>query len=343
MKHGIYFNLPEAEYHAVDALSKSLIKKSMISSADAYQAIYGEPKEPTSAMIYGSAIHKLILEGREKFEAEYCKGFDKREFPDALDTVADLKAWLDSEEIEYKKSSSKSVLSAMVADAQETCAVQCELIDVLKHKHQRKSEGKTELSSYDFDQIIKREWIAENYDFGGKRFNEVSLFWFDEYLECECKARLDAVVFTKDGPVIWDLKSFTNVSGKEINRCVDGEFASRGYYIDAAFYQRALLSVPVDIIDLDPPIEWPDKIEGAEFNLLFVEKTNYPNIRARNIVLSDGMGGRSELGQFADGIIKTEAESINEFRRSHGGKKPWNPIPQIQSIGIETIPLYLMD
>ena len=52
-------------------------------------------------MEFGLVSHAIILD-HERFNAEYCKDLDVEEYPDALVTSNDLKAWL-------KKSRSKSI------------------------------------------------------------------------------------------------------------------------------------------------------------------------------------------------------------------------------------------
>ena len=53
---------------------------------------YGEKKQ-TKPMEFGLVSHAIILD-HERFNAEYCKDLDVEEYPDALVTSNDLKAWL---------------------------------------------------------------------------------------------------------------------------------------------------------------------------------------------------------------------------------------------------------
>ena len=72
---GIYFGLPEYDYFADVAIGSSDIK-TLSYSPMAYW--FGsrwnplrEPDDDTPAKVYGRAVHKVVLEGREAFEREY--------------------------------------------------------------------------------------------------------------------------------------------------------------------------------------------------------------------------------------------------------------------------------
>lgn len=75
----IKFKLSNAEYHARKELNNSAIKQLLKSPAH-YQAYLAEKREPTQAMIIGSAVHASVLEP-DVFQAEYIQipnGVDKR-------------------------------------------------------------------------------------------------------------------------------------------------------------------------------------------------------------------------------------------------------------------------
>lgn len=74
---GIYFDMPEAEYHADPALGSSSMKRLRYSPADywfdsPYNPLREEEDEKKSlALIKGSALHKFVLEGRGVFQTLY--------------------------------------------------------------------------------------------------------------------------------------------------------------------------------------------------------------------------------------------------------------------------------
>lgn len=63
-------NLPNAEYHAHSAVSKSLLDKIARSPLHARAYLDGTRDEPTAAMQFGTALHTAVLEP-ERFAAEY--------------------------------------------------------------------------------------------------------------------------------------------------------------------------------------------------------------------------------------------------------------------------------
>ena len=72
---GIYFGLDEAVYHADPAIGSTGMKKLADNPPDYW--FYSphnqmrEEAEDTSARLFGRAIHKFVLEGREAFETNY--------------------------------------------------------------------------------------------------------------------------------------------------------------------------------------------------------------------------------------------------------------------------------
>ena len=57
----VNLDMPAAQYHAVDALSKSMMSKILKSPAH-YRAALDEHQEPTKSMQMGTAIHTAVLE-----------------------------------------------------------------------------------------------------------------------------------------------------------------------------------------------------------------------------------------------------------------------------------------
>jgi len=72
---GIYFELAEDEYHADPALGSTDLRRLMASGPDYWWHSSLNPTPPPAktmpAIEYGKALHKLVLEGRQMFEANY--------------------------------------------------------------------------------------------------------------------------------------------------------------------------------------------------------------------------------------------------------------------------------
>lgn len=91
MKPGIYTadQLPNEEYHALDAISKSDLDKINRSPAH-YKYAKENPTPPTPAMERGTAVHMAVLEP-ELFARSYAPEFDASAHPDALRSVDEIK------------------------------------------------------------------------------------------------------------------------------------------------------------------------------------------------------------------------------------------------------------
>lgn len=118
---GIYFGLTEDEYHADPSFSSSGIKDITVSPLDYWVKSWMNPNKVDKegpALRLGKAYHKLILEGREAFEATYAVKPDKDDYPDALDGAAALKAYCES--LDLKKSGSIAEMCARIREVDNT-------------------------------------------------------------------------------------------------------------------------------------------------------------------------------------------------------------------------------
>jgi len=72
---GIYFDLDEAAYHRDLALGSTDLRKLLRSPPDWWWSSPLNPvapsQEPTASQIFGRAVHKFVLEGRDAFERAY--------------------------------------------------------------------------------------------------------------------------------------------------------------------------------------------------------------------------------------------------------------------------------
>ena len=110
---GIFPNIPARSYHAIDAFSFSRATDFDRSPAH-YKAALAFPREQTSAMLMGSAIHSLVLEhGKDVLEAPGSTRSTKiyKEFAEANPG----KFLLLSDELENAKRAADSVLSHRLA------------------------------------------------------------------------------------------------------------------------------------------------------------------------------------------------------------------------------------
>ena len=73
--NGVYFGLPDDEYHADPAFGSSDMKKLAQNPASWWFGSAFNPnretQDQTPSQFFGTALHKCILEGRLAFEAKY--------------------------------------------------------------------------------------------------------------------------------------------------------------------------------------------------------------------------------------------------------------------------------
>lgn len=336
---GIYLHMEEAAYHAIPAFSKSLVKKFLISDIDAWEMLHGENRETTDDLDYGSAFHCLILEGREAFDARYCKAFDRASHPTALDTADELKKFLKSQGQEFKASDAKPALIERV----QAFAPDRGIIDILKAEHAEQSAGKTLINKSMYDEIVSREWVRNVSFLQDSQATEISLFWHDEHFGFPCKARLDSIGFRKTmagmTALIGDAKTFTNTRQKPILECVNYETGAKRYHIDGYFYTRALKSTPRIIHD-DSKAKWPD-FKDIAFELLYIEKgRRFPNVVPRELAIYQ-LGELTELGMSAAATVQDAANRFAALQKERGAK-PWNTVHAHDVITEAQIPIYLL-
>lgn len=92
---GIYFGMPEEEYHAVPALSASGLKKLSASSMDFWANSWMnlDREERESAFLdYGKAVHAFVLEGEQAYLSRYALELDSNDFENVITSSEEIKA-----------------------------------------------------------------------------------------------------------------------------------------------------------------------------------------------------------------------------------------------------------
>lgn len=205
---GLYFAMPEDQYHAIPALGSSSVKQLLTNPVrywaksphgkavlDALGIGATEPEEPSLAQMFGSAVHTLTLEPH-LFDAAYVEVEDPPE--EYLTTKASIRAALERTPGAYVPMPSaqrpEHVMAARRAGLK--------LIEDWKADQIIRNEGRKTLS---------RRWMAtmrligrlldmERADLDGRSVRaamlsgghpEVTILWIDEETGAPCKARID--------------------------------------------------------------------------------------------------------------------------------------------------------
>ncbi len=246
IKDGIYFGLPENEYHAHPALSASGIKNMRMSATDFWAASWMNPRKKefsSDAMIKGTAYHKRILEGKDVFDECYYAALDVADYPDALVKLDDLKAAC--KDAELKTGGTKDTLAQRLIE--HDAGMHANIWDCIKQDHSAAHEGKISL---DADTMRDLEFAAafiEKHPQLSKAFtggaSEVSIFWTDKDTGVKMKARLD---YLKPRAVI-DLKTLAPKYGTPFSQNVYRSFAAYSYHTQAAVYVEAFVQAVAHI------------------------------------------------------------------------------------------------
>lgn len=243
---GVHFGLPDVDYHSDPALGSTDIKKLLASPADYYWESQWNPlreeRHETASQVWGSAFHKLILEGRPAFERAYIiephKGDPEYKGRAILDTIDDLKAWLATHSL--RATGSKADLIAKVEDAVVTLRgdLQPPVVwarEIERFKSALERDGRIPLSRQTYHEILLSEGMIVKNPALKEAFSgghpEVSVFW--EERGVRMKARLDYVKPT----ATVDLKSFRRQrGGGTLERAVMNAVAQFRYDLQAAHY-----------------------------------------------------------------------------------------------------------
>jgi hypothetical protein len=224
--------MPEEQYFSGHALGSTCLKNLLISPAVYWTESGFNPNRPSHDTRFtrrGSALHKLVLEGREKFDAKYARELLKEDYPEALVTMDDMRQALKDAGLSAS-GKTKADLAARVRE--ELGAVIWDDVTA-----EQEASGKTILKAADYDRIliasemIKRNPALENCFENG--LPEVSVFWEDNGVPFRARfdyLRLQAII---------DLKSFTNPTGKKLKQAIISNFANRHQALQVAHYFNA--------------------------------------------------------------------------------------------------------
>lgn len=285
---GIHFGLAEELYHADPALSNSGIKNLLISPLTYWVESHmntGWPGVPNSeAKEDGKAFHKWITEGKAAFDETYAVKLDKDDYPDALKSGDDLRAWL--KDYELPRGGTIAAMCERIHDADPNV----ELWPVIDREHREENASKILIDSMTAIQIAFRAGIIDLHPVAHKAFRggypEVSIFWHDPETGIRMKCRVD---YLKTKAIV-ELKTFANMMDKPLDMAIANTIAQRRYHIGAAVYLDAIdqakrmIREGGEYVFDDVPKDWLDefgKSDEHSFVFVFLEKGAVPNLRIR--------------------------------------------------------------
>jgi hypothetical protein len=232
---GVYFGLPSAEYHADPSLGSSDIKRLLQAPTVYWWHSHMNPDRPpppdTLAMQKGRALHKLVLEGLEAFEAAFAEEPQPSGHPGALVTLEDLKG--KCRELGEPVSGTKAELAKRIKAKDAKAIIFDEILATFRVMAERDGleilkpdvmrEVRQAAASITLNPHLARAFT------GG--VPEVSVFWVDEQ-GIPCRCRYDVI---KPRTLV-DLKGCANARERPFHVAVMQAIAAYRYDVQAKHY-----------------------------------------------------------------------------------------------------------
>jgi pyrimidine deaminase RibD-like protein len=229
----VIHGMPAADYHAAPGLSHSAMKD-LIVSPFRFWHLHLNPERPerkeTEFMIFGRALHSAVLDSDEVFESQFACEYIPPE--GALDTVPQMREWYLSATGNKAKGTTKAEVAAQCR-AVPDCPP---LVMDGEAAHLAQNQGKALLKADDWYRLagcaraLRRE--PEFQRLTEKGHAEVSYFVTDPETGVALKARMDFV----NPATTLDIKTFSQMRGKTIDRSVADAFYYEGYHRQAFTY-----------------------------------------------------------------------------------------------------------
>lgn len=352
---GVYFNIPDKVYHASPGLSSSGIKNLLISPLDFWVASVDPEREDvdTEANIFGRAMHRRTLEGKEDFYNHYAILPAKEDYPDTHYTLDQLKMLCTQNRVCREKTRAGTIANLV----QEVPGV--EIFDNIIDKFKVANEGKIILRADQGREIETRHEIIDMHPDAQKAFRngraEVSIFWRDEETGLLLKSRID---YLKINASV-DLKTFTNQRRAPVDRAIGMSVAQYQYHIQGFFYKRAVeaakkmlinekpsehileyISSPANSDFIEALIECPEH----DFWFVFIESGKAPNIRVRRLDKKSPEGSTNSYWHAAEIAFNRGVEIYKAFKEAHPDPAtPWHEYVRWSPFEDHDFPLYMLD
>lgn len=306
---GIYFGLPEDEYHRDPSLGSSNVRDLWYSPTDYWWGSHHNPNreddddEGSDAKTRGKAMHRLVLEGEAAFDAEYARGPD------------------------HDRSMTPSEKGQATKKAKADAA----------------AGGRTMIAAVDFDRIViasamisKNPHLATAFTGG---LPEVSIFWVEEVegMWVPCKARIDWLKPRGLG----DLKSITTWRKIEFKRACRDAITNYRYDMQAAHYMRARRALPLlyenGCVSGDHDEDLLEQVARTSrfaFQFIFFQASRSPITHSVTITPAEANPIYMQAERDLDSSLLTYREHVERF----GLDEPWLLLEKPQELAIEEMP-----
>lgn len=351
---GIYFGMPEDEYHADRSLSATGVKDIHVTPLTFWMRSGFNPNksnESSEPMERGKAFHARLLEGPEAFAERYIAAPQIEDYPGALDGGDALKARC--KELGLPVSGTIAKLCERIREADPDAVLWPEIM--LAFNEDAISAGRSVIKPKLADEINRQVRIVEMHPGTEKALRggycEVSIFWTDQETGVPMKSRID---YLKARAIV-ELKTFTNPFGKPIDAAIASSVANNKYFVDAAVRLDAvehaktmLRKNGMAVVHGKPPsAEWLNAFVEAPphaFVFLFLEAGDVPNVRAREFKQRESARGDQNL-YWAKGaaMYRQGVDLYRQMLEHYGPDLPWVDPQPIRPFFDTDFPVWSLD
>lgn len=241
---GIHFGLPDEAHHADPALGSTALKDILASAVDwQFDRLFGEEKDPTKALVWGSAFHARTLEGERMFNQKFLVAPALEDYAGLkmVRTDADVRAALAELGVSTKGTTKKEERVALLRKVDKDVLIWDEI--EAEFKRQVAENGAVPIDTKTRKQVeTAADWLQAHSKTGPvmKRGTfqagapEVTMVY--EYRGVRLKARFDYLYPT----LAIDLKSYRPWgNGGSVMAAIKRAIENMGYDIQSAAYRRA--------------------------------------------------------------------------------------------------------
>ncbi|SCM79832.1 conserved hypothetical protein [uncultured Pleomorphomonas sp.] len=333
---GIYFNLPEAIYHADDALgSTSIIEIASKPCLWQYNRLRPRKEMEAEYLVWGRAWHCRLLEGKDAFNSRYARPPRPEDFPGCLVTADDVKDFL--RQNGQRLTGAKAELVARAKACDDCPPIFDDLLAAWRVEHpdyveltpRQVQEIEDAVSNMQRDPTLAAVMQAGALIDGAA---ELSIFYTESGIRR--KARFDyglgpAGARTKS--LVIDLKSFTTFKGGSDEEAAISKLYERAYDVQSAWYLRAFRAarrlLAEGLVFGDVPRS------GYIENLLGAEAVDWVWVMIRRdagmIPVVASVGGDDQLFEHADRIIDDTLDVYRSYVDQFGLDQLWTPPPKV--------------
>lgn len=326
---GVYFGLPESVYHAAPGLSNSGMKQLAVSPLNYWHCNlnpdYERPQE-TDAQRFGTAVHCRLLEP-ERFPRCYAEKLSRDDYPNALDTIDEMKAFLLAHNLPTSCKRKQELI-----DRIREHELDVEIWDDVQTWHAEATAGKVLLGRKEWQRVDRVAEIVAADPFASAAVTggvpEVSFFVRDPETGVLLKARMDYVRPT----ATIDVKTFSNSRGKPTDKAVFEAIYYEGYYRQCVFYHRVrelarqqLVAGEIGLHGEAPP-EWLQAFLAADqhnFAFLFIESTEPFDLRVVVLRRAEAPGADTNIFWASAEMQIAEMTAIYAECVEKYGDGPW--------------------